>query len=175
MNEAWRRENPKMVALAELRDVRIVDAAPIEECNMTQLLVWTKNALRKVAARGVNVDSLVRMDGDPNRQRTLVCGDRKERAFVRQDGVRCNFKINVLERGKKLTLLSYALHLDAPTEHRAPTFLRWEFEQSRKAGVDAIKEPLAHLHPGHDAVRVPSPVLSPKELILLLLGTDLWR
>jgi hypothetical protein len=95
--------------------------------------------------------------------------------FVRKDGVACNFKIVVRETKESLELLSYVLHLEAPQNHAAgPQFLRWEYSPERKTNVDAIKEPLAHIHPGHDHVRVPSAVLSPKELIAVFLTLEIW-
>lgn len=175
MNANWRTRNTWAIALAERRDDRIVSALPVEPIEMTQLLVWTKIQLRAVAASGVDADKLVQITGDHQRERALVCGDRKGLEFIRQDGIACNFKIVVREVGSSLELLSYVLHLNAPKDHQTgPLFLRWEYAPERKKNVDAVKEPLAHLHPGHDHVRVPSPVLSPKELISVFLSVELW-
>lgn len=175
MNDAWRTENVWAVTDAERRDDRIVSALPGEKCKMTSLLVWAQTHLKAVAARGVDVESLVQMTGPAGGERILVCGERDGAFFERSDGVRCHFKIAVRESGGELALLSYVLHLDAPKGHTAcPPFLRWEYSPTRKSGVDALKESLSHLHPGHDHVRVPSPVLSPKELITLFLGLELW-
>lgn len=176
MNDAWRRHNGWAIELAEARDERLVTEPPPEKLSMTGLLVWTKKQLHDVAARDVNVHSLVQISARTQRERALTCGRRDGPFFVRSDGVRCHFIIDVREVGKELRLLSYVMHLDAPEGHpAAPSFLRWEYQRERRPGVDAVKEPLAHLHPGHDHVRVPAPVLSPKELITVFLGVELWR
>lgn len=174
MNLDWRTKNRWAVELAELRDTRIVSVLPTEAHTMSSLLVWTKTQLRAVAKPGVDVEKLVQMTGGPQQERALVCGTRSGAAFVRQDGVACNFKIVVRELNRKLELLSYVLHLDAPKGHAVgPQFLRWEYAPQRKTNVDAVKEPLAHLHPGHDQVRVPSAVLSPRELITVFLALEI--
>ena len=176
MNLHWRAKNGWAVELAELRDTRIVSILPTEPRTMTSLLVWTKTQLRSVAAPGVDADKLVQMTGGAQQERALVCGERSGATFVRQDGVACNFRIVVRELKGKLELLSYVLHLDAPKDHAVgPRFLRWEYSPERKTNVDAVKEPLAHLHPGHDHVRVPSAVLSPRELITVFLTLEIWK
>lgn len=176
MNTEWRTKNGWAVDLAEERDRRIVSGPPAEPITMTSLLVWTKNKLRDVAAPGVDADKLVQMTGGPQEERALVCGDRTGAAFVRRDGVACNFKIVVRALEKKLELLSYVLHLNSPPGHAVgPRFLRWEYSSARKTNVDALKEPLAHLHPGHDCVRLPSAVLSPRELITVFLAIEIWE
>lgn len=175
MNSAWRTANAWAVDVAERRDVRVTSNVPVEECNMASLKVWTQRYLRTVAARGVDVESLVQMSGPAGGERVLVCGDRDGPSFERCDGVRCHFKIVVRESRGQLETISYVMHVDAPTGRAAsPSFLRWECAPTRKSGVDALKEPLSHLHPGHDHVRLPSPVLSPKELIVVFLGLELW-
>jgi hypothetical protein len=172
MNDAWRRENPWAITLAEARDTRLVACPPIEPGKLTQLKVWTVTHLRPVAARGIDVEALVQMTGRAGAERTLRCGDRDGAQFVRRDGLSCHFLINLLETPTGLQLLSYAFHVDAPGS--TPAFLRWEYAVSRKAGVDAVKEPLAHLHPGHDDVRLPAPVLGPREIIAVFLGLERW-
>ena len=175
MNADWRTENPWAIDLAERRDERIVAAPPSERGSMTSLLIWTQTHLRSVAAAGVDAYGLVQMAGRPHAERILVCGEREGASFVRRDGVRCHFVIVVRERDDALDLISYVLHVDAPEgEGPCPRFLRWEYSPERKDGVDAVKEPLAHFHPGHDHIRIPSPVLSPKELIAVFLCLERW-
>lgn len=176
MNRDWRATNSSWaVPLAEERDERIASDIPFESGRLIKLEVWAKNQLLAVAATGVDVRRLVRTSGRRGQERTLICGKRKEDRFIRKDGVCCNFKIVVREVDAGLELVSYVLHLDAPEDHDAPPrFLRWEYTARRKKNVDAIREPLAHLHPGHDDVRLPTPVHGPKELIAMFLGLELW-
>lgn len=162
--------------MAESRDRRITSKVPEEPKTMTQLLVWTKNQMRLIAAEGVEVEKLIKITGKHKGERALLCGDRNSTWFARSDGLTCNFAIAVRENDDHLELLSYVLHLEctAPTM-AGPKFLRFEYSPSRKDGVSAVKEPLAHMHPGHDHVRIPSPVFSPSELITLFTSLHLWR
>jgi hypothetical protein len=172
MNAAWHIENAKWAEPIGLaRDKRILGMPVIERCSMNALLVWTKDRLSAVARAGVDVNSLVQMTGKPNAERVLVCGTRGGTQFVRSDGVACNFRIVVVENGNSLALCSYAFHVDSP-DQAIPPFLRWEFSFERKPNVSATREPLAHMHPGHDQVRLPAPVLSPKELITCFLAVE---
>ena len=105
--------------------------------------------------------------------RLVLCGERSGPSYRRKDGLACNFVVVVREQENGLEVLSYAMHLAAP-DGAQPGFLRWEYERERKDGVDAIREPLAHLHPGHDQVRLPAPILSPRELVAAFLGLPAW-
>jgi len=176
MNQDWHLANSSWtVPLAEMRDNRIVRTTPVEPGKLTSLLVWTQQKLWAVARSGVDVGRLVQITDRSKREGALICGKRKGSSFIRRDGVRCHFKIVVREVEGGLEPISYALQLDAPDDHRiSPRFLRWEYSGKRQPNVDAVKEPLAHVHPGHDDVRLPSPVLGPKELITVFLGLELW-
>ena len=176
MNANWRKENAWALQLAEGRDSRILSATPVAEPGrLNQLVTWTKRKLRSVAASGVNVENLVQRGKDGDKV-TLICGRRGETAFEREDGLRCLFKMNFLEENKSLKLLSYALEIRSPSSDSkvSPLFLRWEYVFEKSERLDPIFEPQSHLHPGHRDIRVPAPVLSPKELIALFLGLQKW-
>lgn len=175
MDKAWIEENQWAIRDAEHRDRRIVGEPPRWEQSINGLGVWVRKVLHPVAASGCSASGLVQWSTpSADGACVLLCGERDGKAFERSDGLRCNFKINLRKSDKHLELLSYAMHVDAPGDDVHPRFLRWEFQPARKPGVHAIREPLAHLHPGHDRVRVPSPVLSPRELVAVFLGLERW-
>lgn len=165
--------------LAERLDERVLASIPCERCTPNQLLVWMYATLGEHAARGVDVHALIKMSRQTDGgERTFLCGERDGPQFRKRDGLACRFKINVRvsHAQRELHLLSYALQVVAPCEEAAtPRFLRWEFSRERKPGVDAAGEPRSHLHPGHQRIRLPSPVMSPKELVSLFVNLTAWR
>ncbi len=177
MNSTWRRTNDWAITCATTRDNRIIQAAPREEVGFQAFFIWVVNQMKSVAGGGCDVSTLIQQKGERRGPQSVVCGKRDGSSFERLDGLKCHFKMTVLEKGsgknKQIEVLSYVLHVDGQSE-ACPSFLRWEFATERKHNVDAVKEPLSHLHPGHDHIRLPSPVLSPKELIGVFLGLENW-
>jgi hypothetical protein len=172
-------------ALAVQRDVDLiarVDRRALERDTFNGLQIWAKAQLEEHAARGCDVSSIVRIES-PRRnggRGVIKCGDREQRYYERSDGLRCRFDWVLIEVERDLLRWdSYGFHIDCPSDSAGgPGFLRWEYRPTRKPGVTAITEPLSHLHPGTQRYRVPSPVLSPRELISMFLSMPLreaWR
>lgn len=104
------------------------------------------------------------------RGRVLIAGgaadfrhEGAEPHFLRRDSARLNF-IVMLEEGMPAQLLRYKFELALV---QPDTFLRFELDAPGGAHeVDGLR---SHLHPGSDAIRVPAPIMSPLELLDLLL------
>jgi hypothetical protein len=96
--------------------------------------------------------------------------------FRRRDGAFFHFSITVRpRRGQPLELVAYDFELcfsdpDNP-EARAPRFVR--FDLNEPAHGNESRGLRCHLHPGHDDLIAPAPLLSPVELLDLFLGEDL--
>lgn len=108
---------------------------------------------------------------DESGMRVLTCGESRAPGFTRRDGLKCSFTFNLkVLAAKEVQIYSYAFEVTAPDDHpMRAAYLRWEYSPTRKENVDALREPLAHVHPGDDDARIPSPVLTPKELIAQFL------
>jgi hypothetical protein len=157
-------------AIAEGRDLRITTAAATDSVPVTSLLAWAQAQVQKVGAQ--NRIQLSRRDGA---ERVLAGGSRGGPYLTHRNGLRCSFEFVLIEQPGGAGIQSYSMELRPPEDHsKAPAFLRWEYTPVRKEDVDAIREPLAHVHPGHDEVRLPAPVHTVKELILMFTHTDLW-
>jgi hypothetical protein len=176
--QAWER-------LAVQRDIDLltrVDDQALERSTFNGLQVWVKAQLEEHAARSCDVDAIVRIESPRSNggRGVIKCGDRDERYYERSDGLRCRFDWVLIELESKLLAWdSYGFHIDCPSDSApGPSFLRWEYRPTRKSGVTAVTEPLSHLHPGTQRYRVPSPVLSPRELISMFLSMpprEEWR
>lgn len=96
--------------------------------------------------------------------------------FARNDGARFNFV--VVARYAKATvpeLIAYHFNLAFPDAH-APAFVRFDCNEAQFADAsrNAARSPLrCHTHPGHAQMTVPSPVLSPLEVLDILLRQHL--
>ncbi len=104
--------------------------------------------------------------------------DTKRRAepkemFIRDDGARIHFSIIVKENPDKLELIAYDIELYHPS--REPVwFVRFDMNQPGHTNEDLCLR--SHIHPSHEDLLVPSPVLSPVEaLSFLLYGFRLRR
>jgi hypothetical protein len=95
----------------------------------------------------------------------------------RNDGARFNFTIQVgyparLARRKEPEIISYHFNM-AFREGHQPLFIRFDLNEANfvKGGVrEAVHSPLlCHMHPGHGKMTVPSMVLSPQEVLDILL------
>lgn len=176
--EAWE-------GLALRRDTDLiarVGAQAFESRTFMGLFVWVQEQLEEFAHPTCDVASIVRCQSPrSNKGRgVILCGQRDSSFYVRSDGLRCVFEWNLIELGReRLCWDSYGFHVDCPSEGvTGPSFLRWEYRPTRKPGVTAVTEPLSHMHPGTQRYRVPSPVLSPRELISMFLSMpprEEWR
>jgi hypothetical protein len=102
------------------------------------------------------------------RAETWAAGDQ----LARDDDARFNF--TVVARYTKAAapeLVAYHFNLAFPGAH-APAFVRFDCNEAHFADAsrDASRSPLrCHTHPGHAQMTVPSPVLSPVEILDLIL------
>ncbi len=97
-------------------------------------------------------------------------------AFHRRDGARFTFTLTVRpRRGQPLELLAYDFELCfAPPDVSgagAPRFVR--FDLNEPAHGNESRGLRCHMHPGHDDLIAPAPLLSPIELLDLFLAEDL--
>ena len=92
--------------------------------------------------------------------------------FARDDDARFNF--TVVARYAKAAdpeLIAYHFNLAFPGNH-VPGFVRFDCNEAHFADAfrDASLSPLrCHVHPGHSRMTVPSPLLSPLEILDLIL------
>jgi hypothetical protein len=93
--------------------------------------------------------------------------------FMRADGAWFDFAITVActSDGKSLALVAYDFEIRFP-EHVSPAFIRFDLNppghDNETAGLRS------HLHPGSDDLSVPSPLMSPLEILdVFLRGLEL--
>ena len=86
--------------------------------------------------------------------------------LVRDDGAWIHFTISVRPKDGTLELLAYDFEIVFPAGH-APAFLRLDLnpEDHPNAG----RELRSHAHPGHDDIQIPAPVMTPEEILELML------
>jgi hypothetical protein len=99
--------------------------------------------------------------GEKNQHR-----DRGVAHLVRDDEAWFDFTITVRERTGELELLAYNFEIRFPAAMGAP-FLRFDLNLPEHRNED--RELRSHLHPGSDDVHVPSPLMSPAELVALFV------
>jgi hypothetical protein len=81
--------------------------------------------------------------------------------FRFRSGARLSFGITVRDRNQHSELFAYRFDYRAPDR-----FLR--FDLNGKPHPNPLREPRAHLHPGAEDIRVPTPPLTPIEVLDLL-------
>lgn len=96
--------------------------------------------------------------------------------FERNDGARFNFSIVVSYPKKKdPTLTAYHFNLAFAGIH-SPIFVRFDLNEGKFVTPErnTTQSPLlCHSHPGHGDMTVPSPVLSPEEILDIILREHL--
>jgi hypothetical protein len=90
------------------------------------------------------------------------------RHFVRDDGAWLSFSLTVRQHGRRLEILAYAFELVLP-DGVSPPFLRFDLNQP--GHNNDLREIRSHFHPGNDDLLAPAPIMTPEELLDLLL----WR
>lgn len=87
--------------------------------------------------------------------------------LIRDDHAWLHFTLTVRqhERGR-LEILAYDFELVFPDGH-VPPFIRFDLNMPGHANED--RELRSHLHPGNDDLQLPAPVMTPEELLELLL------
>lgn len=96
--------------------------------------------------------------------------------FLRRDGAWFTFTITVRSRrAKPLELSAYDFELCFPerrqVDARLPRFVR--FDLNPPEHDNQIKGLRCHMHPGHDDLIAPAPLMSPLELLDLFLNSEL--
>lgn len=161
----------KLEAIALARDERLVATPAEDNCSWTQMQVLVSSALQAQAIPGCDVASLLKFKRDKNAF-SIACGSRKDSNYETKTGLRCNFLINLEGIAGRLRVTSYTMHV--ASDRGCPPMFRWEYQRKRKVDnsgeeKSAVAEPLAHMHPGVDHIRVPSPVLTALELVAMLV------
>jgi len=92
--------------------------------------------------------------------------------FVRKDGAWCTFTITVRARRRQpLELVAYDFELCFPErtdwERRLPRFVR--FDLNPPAHGNESKGLRCHMHPGHDDLIAPAPLMSPMDVLDLFV------
>ena len=90
------------------------------------------------------------------------------RYFVRDDGAWLSFSLTVRQHERELEILAYDFELVWPNG-ASPSFLR--FDLNPPGHANDVREIRSHFHPGNDDLLAPAPIMTPEELLDLLL----WR
>lgn len=90
------------------------------------------------------------------------------RHFVRDDGAWLSFTLTTRQNERRLEILTYSFELVWPNAV-SPWFLR--FDLNAPGHANDAREIRSHLHPGNDDLLAPAPIMTPEELLDLLL----WR
>jgi hypothetical protein len=117
----------------------------------------------KLKARSMHQGACCIEGGDPSRSR-----DPAGKRLRRSDGAWFDFSITVREGGPQLEVLTYRFEIRFAPGNGAP-FMRFDRNLPEISAGTLGTEPRSHLHPGHDDLRVPTPQMSPAEVMRLLL------
>lgn len=96
--------------------------------------------------------------------------------FMRNDGAWFHFSITVGQPNRQLmTLIAYDFELCFSDEfirdHCSPKFVRFDLNEPEHP--NEIRDLRSHMHPGHDDLITPAPVMSPLEILHLFLYVGL--
>ena len=94
-------------------------------------------------------------------------GDPAKACITRDDGAWIHFTITVLERPKQLLdLIAYDFEIVFPDAHP----LRWlRFDLNLPGHANEERNLRSHMHPGHDDMQVPAPMMRPNEILHVLI------
>jgi len=99
--------------------------------------------------------------GDKNQARV-----RDRRHFERPDGAWFDFAITLSESKAGLELLAFDFEIRFSTDAAVP-FIRFDLNLAGHA--NEAREMRCHVHPGSDEIQVPSPLMSPLEILELFI------
>lgn len=122
-----------------------------------------RSRLRYLQENGEEIITVCHKPKNFRRDRGLPC-------FTRADGAWFDFGFTVIERrGHPLDLISYGgeIRFDGSTVPIPPPWIRFDLNPIGTSNDDRAQR--SHLHPGTDDWSVPSPILSPIELLDLLV------
>lgn len=116
------------------------------------------------AARAAGVSGVIKciFGGDKNFAR-----DPALKHFSRPDGAWFDFSVIVSESTEGLELVAYTFEIRLPPGHGVP-FVR--FDLNLPGHANESREMRSHIHPGTDALQIPSAILAPVELLELFLA-----
>lgn len=137
------------------------------------------NVLREAADEGklrTSVSDILKLlqKDDENDGKSLIVGGFKDfdrsgdkPRFVRDDGASFHFTLTVAERQKSaMDLIAYDFELYFPPDHE-PAFVRFDLNPP---GHDNEARGLrSHVHPGSDDFSAPAPLMSPLELLEIMI------
>lgn len=168
----------------EALEARIVKPVVPMPPSYWQLRDEMRQTLENAHAEGLlkqavhQIKPLYKIIGPDTRGVMVITGGKRaetwaaDEQFARDDDARFNFA--VVARYAKAAdpeLIAYHFNLAFPVGH-APGFVRFDCNEAHFADAsrDASRSPLrCHTHPGHPDMTVPSPVLSPLEVLDLIL------
>jgi len=116
---------------------------------------------QQLRTRGLLDNAYCIVGGDKNQER-----DHGLRHFERDDGAWFDFTITVREHAQELELLAYDFEIRFPPGAGTP-FLRIDFNLPSHHNED--RDLRMHVHPGSDDIVMPAPMMSPSEVLGLLI------
>lgn len=148
--------------LLEASDRKRLSTPPQDVHRLVELLPDFPAPLRK-ALQSAHVDhgAFVLTGGDRNRGRL-----RDLRHFRRADGAWFDFSIVGRMHCGALEILSCAYEIRLPVGHGAP-FVRFDLNLPDYANQE--RELRCHVHVGSDDVRIPAPMMTPREMLALFI------
>jgi hypothetical protein len=158
---------------------RILSAAPMLPERPGDLFVQMRNALLSASHNDALATSpgeilrLLKKTTESDGKVAIVGGEkdqsrtRKKAHFSRRDGAWFHFSLTVaLPRNGPLELIGYNFELCFP-EGRQPVFVRFDLNPKDHHNEDEGLR--SHVHPGSDDFSAPSPLMSPLEILDVLL------
>jgi hypothetical protein len=138
----------------------LLEACDTGDLSTRQADVFRLLKLAESPFGGLDQKAIVGGEKDLKRRGELPC-------FVRRDGARLHFTITVTQRpGGPLVLFAYDFELMFPPGLE-PRFVRFDLnEQGHDNEQNGIR---SHMHPGHDDLQMPAPLLHPVEILDLLV------
>jgi hypothetical protein len=156
--------------LARTLETTLAGAMPVIEGSGIALLARIRGYLlkqdRRIGTRH-NLQEIVAYDKPTEDTFQIFLGPTIDKGndgtfFTFPSGARLSFSIALRKDQKGWELLSYRFQFSFPDNH-SPEFIRIDLRS--KSHSDPLAEPLAHIHPGMHSVRLPSPPLTPIEVL----------
>jgi len=166
-----------------LLESRVVGAKPRFECRAYEFVDEVRGVLIEAVDGGVligshrRVLSLLRLEEGRGGPMTVFGGQRAEAwhedgQYERDDGARFNFNFTLVESGGWADVVAYHYNVAwRPSDGVCGRdYLRFDWDEGfRGTRVLLGSPPLSHVHLGRHGIVSPTPVMSPLELLDLLL------